>query len=195
MRRHDRNSRFANFVQGINARLLLSYEVRTAVEGRAIYARDLVNAVTPEEREAIKAQILKRHEDVQTRMAKLTKMASDPGVSPEARRLITKIAEVEAKYAPVALAITELAAQSKHEEAIGKMNAECRPLLAALISATHDYRNFTTEHADELVAQAASDYAAQRTWLLLSCLVAFAAAIVSGALITRSLTRALGAGR
>jgi methyl-accepting chemotaxis protein-1 (serine sensor receptor) len=32
----DSNARFANFVQGINARLLLSYEVRTAVERRAI---------------------------------------------------------------------------------------------------------------------------------------------------------------
>ncbi|RTL46748.1 MAG: methyl-accepting chemotaxis protein [Burkholderiales bacterium] len=189
----DGNARFANFVQGIIARLLLSYEVRTAVEGRAIGARDLVNAVTPQDRDAIRAQTLKRHEDVLNGMARLTKMASDPNVSSEARGLIAKIATVETKYSPVALAIVELASQGKHEEAIVKMNAECRPLLAALIDATHDYRDYTTKHADELLAQAASDYAAQRTWLLLGCLAAFAAAIVSGALITRSLTRALGA--
>ena len=189
----DGNTRFANFVQGINARLLLSYEVRTAVERRAIAARDLVNAATPQDREAIKAEVTKAHEDVQSRMAKLTKMAADPGVSEEARRLVGKMAEIETKYSPVALAIVDLAAQGKRDEAVAKMNAECRPLLAALIHAAHDYRDYTSKHSEELVAQAASEYATQRNLLFLGCLLAFAAAIVAGVLITRSLTRALGA--
>ncbi|MFG6486308.1 methyl-accepting chemotaxis protein [Roseateles sp. BYS78W] len=190
---NDANNRFANFVQGINARLLLSYEVRTAVEQRAILARDLANAATPQARETIKAEVMKAHDDVQTRMAKLMKMAAEPGVSQQAHSLMTKMAEIEAQYAPVALGIVELASQGNREEAVAKMNADCRPLLAALINAAHDYRDYTSKHSEELLAQSAADYAIQRNLLFGGCLVAFAAALVAGALITRSLTRALGA--
>ncbi|WP_166487204.1 methyl-accepting chemotaxis protein [Cupriavidus necator] len=190
---NDANDRFASFVQGFNAQLLLSYEVRTAIERRAILARDLVNAATPQDRATIKAEVTTVHDDVQARIAKLTKMAADPGVSREARTLVAKIAEVETKYSPVALGIVELASQGKREEAVAKMNADCRPLLAALIHAAHDYRDFTSKHSEDLVTQAAADYAMQRNVLLAGCLVAFAAAVLAGVLIPRSLTRALGA--
>jgi len=190
---NDANTRFANFVQGINARLLLSYEIRSAVSRRAIAARDLVNAATPQDRETIKAEVTKAHEDVQTRMANLTKMAADPSVSEEARSLIAKMADVETRYSPVALGIVELALQGKREDAIAKMNRDCRPLLAALNNAAHDYRDYTVKHADDLVAKAAEEYAMQRNLLIVGCLVAFGASVVAGVLITRSLTRALGA--
>lgn len=190
---NDANTRFANFVQGINARLLLSYEIRSAVSRRAIAARDLVTAATPQDRETIKAEVTKAHEDVQTRMANLTKMAADPSVSEEARSLIAKMADVETRYSPVALGIVELALQGKREDAIAKMNRDCRPLLAALNNAAHDYRDYTVKHADDLVAKAAEEYAMQRNLLIVGCLVAFGASVVAGVLITRSLTRALGA--
>jgi methyl-accepting chemotaxis protein-1 (serine sensor receptor) len=190
---NDANDRFSNFVQGINARLLLSYEVRTAVEERAIAARDLVNASAPELREAIKAEVMRAHGGVQSNLKRLTEMAGRPGVSAEARRLIAAMATVEHSYEPVALGIVDLALQGKREDAIAKMNSDCRPLLAALIKAAHDYRDYTTEHAQALVAQAAEDYAAQRNLLIAGCLLAFLAAVVAGTLITRSLTRALGA--
>ncbi|CAG2154374.1 methyl-accepting chemotaxis protein [Cupriavidus numazuensis] len=190
---NDANDRFASFVQGFNAQLLLSYEVRTAIERRAILARDLVNAATPQDRATIKAEVTTVHDDVQTRIAKLTKRAAEPGVSREARTLVAKIAEVETKYSPVALGIVELASQGKREEAVARMNADCRPLLAALIRAAHDYRDFTSKQSEDLVTQAAADYAMQRNLLLVGCLVVFAAAVMAGVLIPRSLTRALGA--
>lgn len=189
----DANTRFANFVQGINARLLLSYEVRLAISRRAIAARDLVNAVTPEDRETIKAEVTKAHEDVQARLAKLTKMAAEPGVSQEARSKIAKMADIETKYSPVALGIVELALQGKREEAVAKMNRDCRPLLAALNDAAHGYRDYAARNSEELVIKASEDYALQRNFLLMGCLVAITAAVVAGILITRSLTLALGA--
>ena len=53
------------------------------------------------------------------------------------RELFQRIEDVEAKYGSVALGI--LALDGKRDEAITKMNLECRPLLAALLKATIDY--------------------------------------------------------
>ena len=189
----DGNARFASFVHGVNARLLLSYEVRTAVERRAIAARDLVNATTPQDRDTVKAEVTKAHQEVVAGMAKLTQMASEAGVSPEARRLIAKLADVESKYAPVALGIVELGSRGQRDEAVAKMNADCRPLLAALTVAAQEYRDYTSNRSEELVTQATADHAAHRNMLLGGCLLAIIVAITSGRLIRRSLTRALGA--
>ncbi len=189
----DANARFANFVQGINARQLQTYEVRTAVERRAIAARDLVNAATPQGRDVVKAEVTKAHGDVQAGMALLVKMSSDPSVPEEARAMVAKMEDTEKRYAPVALGIVDLALAGKHDEAIAKMNADCRPLLAALIETAQHYRDFTVARSDKLVEQAAEDYAFQRNVLIAGCLIAFAAAGIAGLLITRSLTRALGA--
>ncbi|HEX6703137.1 MAG TPA: methyl-accepting chemotaxis protein [Albitalea sp.] len=188
----ESNDRFVDYVTGINARLLLSYEVRTAVERRAIAARNLVLVTEPQDRDAEKAAVTKAHEDVQQRMAKLMKMASEPGVSDTARKLVADMEKVERAYAPVALAIVELALGGKHEEAVNKMNKECRPLLVALMQAAHEYRDYTIDRSNKLVEHAASEFAHQRNLLILGCLLAFALAGVAGFLITRSLTRALG---
>ncbi|MEK8047479.1 methyl-accepting chemotaxis protein [Ideonella margarita] len=189
----DSNEDFDHYVQGINARLLMSYEVRTAVERRAIAARDLVNAATPQDRETIKAEVTKAHADVQANIAALTKMATQPDVSEKARSLIAKLADIESRYAPVALKIVDLAAQGQRDETISKMNAECRPLLAALIGAAQDYRDYTSQRSEALMATADETFAAHRRTLVLCCVAALAAAVLAGVLITRSLTRALGA--
>ena len=81
----------------------------------------------------------------------------------------------------------------KHDEAIAKMNADCRPLLAALVKTSDDYRDYTLSRAATLTETAEADYVLHRNLLILGCLIAFLSAGISGALITRSLTRALGA--
>ena len=186
-------ARFANFVHGVNARLLLSYEVRTAVGRRAIAARDLVNATTPQERDTIKAEVMKAHEAVVSGMKQLTQTSAGVDVAPESRRLVAKLAEIESKYAPVALGIVDLGLHGQRDEAVAKMNADCRPLLAALTLAAQEYRDYTAKHSDELVAQAMADHTMHRNMLLGGCLLALISAMTAGTLITRSLTRALGA--
>jgi len=114
-------------------------------------------------------------------------------VPEEARRMVARMKEVESRYAPVALGIVQLALDGKRDEAIARMNAECRPLLVALNSAARDYRDFTVARSAALVTRAADDYAFQRSLLIGACLLAFAAAGIAGVLIVRSLTRALGA--
>ena len=189
----DTNARFENYVNGINARAEAAHQVREAVDLRAVAARNLVLVTKPEDVAVEKAVVTKAHADVGSNLSKLKKLAEDPSTSVEARRMIAEIDKIEQAYAPVALGIVQLALDKKNEEAITKMNNECRPLLASLIKVSDEYSVYTNERSDQLVQAAQADYASQRTYLILGCLVALAAAVVAGALITRSLTQALGA--
>jgi methyl-accepting chemotaxis protein-1 (serine sensor receptor) len=189
----DANARFENYVNGINARADTAHLVREAVDLRAVAARNLVLVTKPEEVAVEKAVVTKAHADVGSSLSKLKKLAEDPGISVEARRMIAEIDKIEQAYAPVALGIVQLALDKKNEEAITKMNNECRPLLASLIKVSDDYAVYTNERSDQLVHAAEADYSSQKTYLILSCLVALAVAVAAGVLITRSLTQALGA--
>ncbi|MBS0448557.1 MAG: MCP four helix bundle domain-containing protein [Proteobacteria bacterium] len=187
------DERFGSFVHGINARLLLANQVRTAVDRRAIAARDIVVSAKTEDRDAAGREALKADQDVKERLARLNEMAKAPGISEAARAHVAEIDRVEQSYGPVATAIVKLALDGKHDEAIAKINAECRPLLAALMKASDDYLQYAQEHAAGLVDESAASYASQRNLLIGVCLLSVVASIVAGVLITRSLLRALGA--
>ena len=189
----DANARFANYIQGINARASLADEVQMAVGRRAISARNLVLVSDPKELEAEKATVARAHEDVQSSLAKLKAMAQGADVNEAARSLIGEIDRVEQAYGPVALAIVKLAAEGQRDEAIARMNKDCRPLLAALSKASADYSSYTEKRAEALVHQAEAELARQRAVVILACALAFLGAAVSGLMLTRSLGRALGA--
>ncbi|MES2610368.1 MAG: methyl-accepting chemotaxis protein [Pseudomonadota bacterium] len=190
----DANTAFDHYVTGINARADMAQTVRTAVDRRAIAARNLVLVTQPEEIAQEKAEVIKAHEDVKERLGKLKKMIAEADdASDKARGLVAEIDAIEARYGPVALAIVDLALSGKRDEAIAKMNTECRPLLAALIAKTREYAKVTDQRAQEMMDESAARFARQRNLLLVACLAAFLAATLAGVLITRSLTRALGA--
>ena len=189
----DANARFENYVTGINERADTAHLVREAIDLRAVAARNLVLVTKPEDMATEKEVVTKAHADVVSHLSKLNKLAQVPGVPEDARRMISEIDKIEQAYAPVALSIVELALNKKHEEAIAKMNNECRPLLASLVKVSNEYAKLTSDRADQMVATAAADYSTQKTFLLLGCLVGLVAAVVAGVVITRSLTQALGA--
>jgi methyl-accepting chemotaxis protein-1 (serine sensor receptor) len=190
----DANNAFDNYVTGINARGDMAQAVRSAVDRRAIAARNLVLVTTPDAIAEEKAEVLKAHQDVKERLDKLKAMiAGADDTSEQARTLVGEIEAIEAKYGPVALAIVDLALKNQRAEAIAKMNEECRPLLAALIGKTREYAHVTDERAQQMMDESAARFAMQRKLLLAACAVAFLAATAAGVLITRSLTRALGA--
>jgi len=188
----EANQRYVDLVNGVHARLTLSYEVRTAIYRAAVGVRNLVLLTTPQDREAERASIAKARDELRQGMTSLTKMAAGPGVADEARRLIGDIEVIEKSYSPVATAVVELTLGGKREEAVEKMNKEVRPLLAALERAGQAYRDYTVVRTERLVEAAASDYARDRTLLIAGCFFAFALAGLTGVLMTRSLTRALG---
>jgi methyl-accepting chemotaxis protein len=189
----DANSRFADYVHGINARALMADAVRTAVDRRAIAARNLILVTRPEDLESEKVAASRAQDDVKQRLEKLKEMAQARGVSGEARSLVAGIDKVEQSYRPIAAAIVDLALAGKRDEAITRMNEECRPHLAALVKATEDYREFTLARENTLMAQEAAMHETQRNLLAGACLAALCAAAGAGVLITRRLVRALGA--
>ncbi len=188
------NDRFVNYVHGINARALMAANVRTAIDSRAIAARNLVLVSKPEDLAFEKVAVAKAHEEVKQSLEQLNRMVAEAKDVPETvRNKIQEIGTIEAAYGPIALDIVGLASSGQHDAAISKMNEQCRPLLAALVKASDEYAVVTARRSAELVDQAAADYATQRNLLIAGCLVALAAAVIAGSLITRSLTRALGA--
>src|SRR5579859_2612695 len=73
---NDANDRFANFVSGVNARATMAEQVRTAVDRRAIAARNMALVTTPGDFEMEKAAEAQAQMDVQSNIAKLTQMVS-----------------------------------------------------------------------------------------------------------------------
>ena len=189
----DSNDRLSSYFTGIGARFKMAQGVRTAVDRRAIAVRNLVLVTRPEDLASEKAAVIQAHEDVQSRLLKLKDMAQGPQVPDEVRAAIGKIDLVEQSYGPIALAIVKLALEGKRDEAISMMNNDCRPHLAALISATDDYDALTVRREGLQIQQAQAAYALQRVILLGACALALAAAAAAGVMIPRSLARALGA--
>ncbi len=189
----DSNARFENYVKGINARANTAHLVREAVDLRAIAARNLVLVTSPEDVLVEKSVVTKAHADVTENLKKLKELAKEGTTTEEARRMIGEIDKIETRYAPVALAIVDLALNKQNEAAIAKMNSECRPLLAALVKTSTEFSDYTSGRAAKLVEAAAADYASQRNLLIMGCVIVLIGAVAAGVLITRSLTRALGA--
>ena len=180
---------FSNFVHGINARADMAGLVRTAVDRRAIAARNLVLVTKPQDVELEKADVLRAHEDVQTDLKKLNDMiASATDTTEKARSLVAEINRVEAAYGPVATDIVNLALTNKRDEAIVKMDEQCRPLLAALIRATNAYADYTHTRQEQLINEYAAHYENQRNLLIAISLIAVALAFGACVVITRAVT-------
>ena len=190
----DSEARFVQFVNGINVRALEAAKVRSAVDRRAIAARDIVFAVQPAEVAAIKAEAVRADEDVQHSLTTLKKLVSESTDVPEAvRAVVAKIDKVESAYRPVALRIVDLASLGDRENASISINEECRPLLAALIATTNEYQDLTAKRAAGMITEAEANFIQQRNLLIAGGLLALIAAVIAGVLITRNLLRALGA--
>ena len=183
------NERFVNYVNGINARATVANELRTAVDARAIAARNLVLVSRAADMEAERRNVVQAHEQVGRSLARLKDMmAQAQDASTRGRELVAEMDRIEAAYAPVALAIVDLAVKGQKDAAIAKMNDECRPLLAALSKVSSEYAASRDAHAAELIAESESSYAVQRGLLIGACLIAIAAAMLAGMLMTRSIT-------
>ena len=189
----DANQNFVNYVQGVNARATMADSVRTAVDRRAIAARNLVLVSKQADLDVEKAEVLQAHRDVTERMAKLQQMGTVDGVPQKVRDLIADMARIEQQYAPVALRIVDLALKKQYEQATLQMNEECRPLLAALTQAATTYSTYTEQHAAQMIQETAAQFVLERNYLLLVCALGFIASAGAGVFIIRRLMRALGA--
>ncbi len=183
------DARFEQFVTGINARSDVAAQLRTAVDVRAISARNLVLVSSKEDVASEKAMVTRAHADVQARLATLQDMAKGADVSDQARALIAQIQKVEQAYGPVALSIVSQALGGQKEKAIAAMNEKCRPLLAALTRATDEYAGFSAQTARRLIDESHAKYTQDRRYMITASALAIALAIAAGILVTRSITR------
>ncbi len=185
---------YASFVEQTVARQTLATDILRAANQRAIGARNLVLVADAADRQAEHAIVKREHDkvlaDVRELKVLLDKTADIPA---QERRLFEEFEKIEARYAPVALGIVELAMAGKTADAITRMNSECRPLLAALIESVNAYVNFLEQRAQVDVHASAASYAFSRNLLLAVCVIAIGIAITLATWITRSLTRELGA--
>jgi methyl-accepting chemotaxis protein len=185
---------FAHYVSGINARADVAGQIRTAVDRRAIAARNLVLVTKPADLELEKAEVTRAHEDVQARLKQLQSMiASASDTSEKAKTLVADMVRVETLYGPVATDIVGLALAGKHDQAITKMDDECRPLLARLVKSTDDYADYTAARRDEIVHEYQAEYEMQRNLLIALCVFASLFAVIAGVAITRSITAPISA--
>jgi methyl-accepting chemotaxis protein-1 (serine sensor receptor) len=190
----EANDRFTNYLGTDAERENIAIDLRLAANKRAMAVRNMVLVKTPAERDAEKAVAASAHEEVQERIKALRDaVARDPETTDHDRSLVEAIAKVEAAYGPVAADIVKLAAEGRQEQAIDKMNTQCRPLLAQLLAASKDYLVESKAQAKRDAEAAASSYAKQRNLLLAACAAATTLAALFGWLITRRLVRALGA--
>ncbi len=185
---------YADYVNEVAVRLNLAKDVLDATNARAVGARNLVLVTNPADQAREKAATEAAQQKVERSIAELKKMlAADPGVGERERSLLAEVERVEARYGPVALRIVGLATGGKREEAISAMNADCRPLLAALLKATDEFIAEGTAQGQAQVARAEADYTRQRNGLIVAGVLAVLSATALALLITRGITRALGA--
>jgi methyl-accepting chemotaxis protein-1 (serine sensor receptor) len=183
------DERFSRYVKGINARAGVAAQLRTAVDVRAISARNLVLVEKAEDLAAEKAAVAKAHAEVGERLAQLKKMlADDATASPRARALVEEIDKVEHHYEPVALRIVGLIQDGRKAQAIAEMNEKCRPLLAALTRATDEYAEFSRKAAQEQTEASAASFSRDETLLVVVSIAAALLAALAGWLVTRSIT-------
>jgi methyl-accepting chemotaxis protein-1 (serine sensor receptor) len=187
------DERLSGFVNGVNARMATAAAVKTAVDQRAIAARNLVLATSDAQRAEHKAAAGRAHQRAAEQLERLTTLIQAPDVSARARELVGEIERIEKAYAPVALGIVDMAAAGQRDEAVARMNTECLPLLTALDKAVGAYTQFTAEVAQQRIDEAQAAYASQRNTVAALCALSVAAALFAGWRITRSVSAALGA--
>ncbi|WP_019703204.1 methyl-accepting chemotaxis protein [Paracidovorax oryzae] len=188
------NQTFTGYMQGINAQSDLASGLRSAVNRRAIAVRNLVLVTERQEADKELALVLKADEDVQKNLSGLKKaIEQDRSAPASTRQLLGGLEQIESVYGPVARDIVKMAVAGQRDAAVTKINNECRPLLAQLTGKTGDFVTDAGKRADATEAAAAESFVRQRNVLLAACLAAVAMAIVSGVIITRRLSNALGA--
>lgn len=179
-------------MHGIAEREALAVDLRIEANRRAIEVRDTVIAQSPAELQLGKESALSAHAELSKTLEKLKATVGQSRASERERAILARIVEVEAKYGPVAAGIVTTASAGKREDAMQAISRDCRPLLAALLTAAHEYVDVARTQGIESVESAEADYGQQRWWLAIASMMAVAAAVALGIFITRRMLRALG---
>jgi methyl-accepting chemotaxis protein-1 (serine sensor receptor) len=182
------NERFAEYLDGVAEREALATDIQGGASRRAIAARNLVLVSAASDQASEKTEVLAAHELVQRSLERLTKsLAASQRPDAGETQLLAQIREVESRYGPVALAIVKLSLEGQREEAIRRMNSECRPLLAQLQGSAQAFLELERKSARRHAEQAEQSYARDRLLML----GASGLALLMGWLLSNAVTRPL----
>jgi len=189
----DVGSRLDKFTQGIYRRLEITDRLREAADARAIAVRNM--ALLSDSRQQTEAGIEFDRTQAETAkaLAELKEAAALANLPLDVQSKITRIAEVEARYGPVAAAIVGQLRSGQRQEAISQIQQVCTPTLAELAAAIHDYMALTDQRSREYVKDTASATAWQRAAMAVTALGALGASMLLGYLLLRSVHKTLGA--
>ncbi len=184
------HQQFLDYVQGVNARAHLAEQVRQAVGERAIAARNLVLLTDETTLQAERAVVTAAHQRVGEALAGLRALVDRAqNLPPEVPALVARMESIEAQYAPVALAIVEMASTGRRDEAVRRMNEQCRPLLAALLGATQQYATLTEQRSKQILAESETNYSAQFRLLLAAAVLVVLLSAAAAWQVTQAITR------
>jgi methyl-accepting chemotaxis protein-1 (serine sensor receptor) len=179
---------FNQYVGETAQRVTLANGILDAANARAIGVRNLVLVQSPAEQEKEKAATTAAHGLVVEGFKQLrAALAADEHADATERRLFEALAAVEAKYGPVALGIFAMASNGDREGAVRRMETDCRPLLGALLQASHAYLAHVDDLARQEVKASDAGYAWNRNLLIGASVAAVLSALGLALLITRSI--------
>ncbi|MFK8082278.1 MAG: methyl-accepting chemotaxis protein [Granulosicoccus sp.] len=188
------NERFSTYLNEHSVVVSAVEEVRGAVNDRAIAARNLILVSSDADKRDELAAVKKSHAHMQSALSKLQQLvATDQYATEKDHSAVHAIVEVEKLYGPVALDIVAKAVEGRTREAIDKLTAECRPLLAQLLEVVTEYLAFSDQQAKNAIVVSQDSFENARMTLLSVGAVTLLSAIILSLLFISSLFRALGA--
>lgn len=188
------NKRFSSYLNEHSVVVNTVMDVRGAVNDRAIAARNLI-LVSSESHKDLELEAVKEaHARMQTSLEKLVVLVNaDSYATEKDRAAVQEIVEVESLYGPVALDIVGMAVEGRTEDAIAKLIAECRPLLAQLSQVVSTYLEYSAVQSKNAIASSQESFEQSKVTLQLVGALTVVCAIVLSILFIRSLFRSLGA--
>lgn len=184
---------FSNYLDGLRARADAAEQVRSMVDRRAIAIRNLVIVSKTENTTMEKDNVFRFDAQAKTDIEKLNNLTlSSQDMDAEERRLTGEINRINALYMEVAADIYKDALAGSHDQALSKIEDQCRPLLAALEKTTDDYLTHIHNLETSLRLDLDARYAVQRNIQISISIAAIILAIAASIVITRSIVRPLG---
>jgi methyl-accepting chemotaxis protein-1 (serine sensor receptor) len=189
------SAKFGGYIHGISARADVADELRDAIEREALASREMLLASNPDALTVARQQEAAAAKDTTELSGKLQEHLDDnvPPVPAPVRDQIREIGRLTSAYLPVASNVSDLAASGAHEAALAKLNVDARPQLIALRNAIHAYLLGTRKVAQRMADEMESRTVLEGRALTVLGICALVWACVAGSLITRGVSRSLGA--
>ncbi|MCF8205667.1 MAG: MCP four helix bundle domain-containing protein [Methylotenera sp.] len=186
------NDRFVEYVAGVGKDIELASGLQGAASRRALAVRDMVISEDAKALQELAETASREHAATQKSLQDLKDLVARRADGDEKdRALVAEIDRIESQYGPVALAIVKLAAAGQRDEAARKINAECKPLLQALVKAVGAYLSHESANTAERIERSQTLFHQERAMLIGGAVLAIAIALWLGWWLGNGVSRPL----